>query len=194
MTSLRPLIRDVMLVRVEHCRGRDLMERFIEQLILTSRWLLVPLYMLLSLLLIAFGVRAAVESVHIFGHLLDVSETDLTLAALSLIDMVLIANLIVMVALSSYETFVSTIDVTPDREKPSWLGKYDPGTIKLKLAASLVGISAIHLLRAYLNRDEFDSQRLFTLTAVHLAFVVSALILAWVDKIAFAEHRESHQA
>lgn len=168
------------------------MERLIERSILSSRWLLVPLYLLLVTLLVAFGVRAAMELAHIFGHLFEISEIELTLSALSLIDMVLIANLIVMVTLSSYETFVSSIDVRPGEEKPSWLGKYDPGTIKLKLAASLVAISAIHLLRAYLNRDAFDTQRLLTLMAVHLAFVVSALILAFVDRIAFAGHRDAH--
>jgi uncharacterized protein (TIGR00645 family) len=87
---------------------------------------------------------------------------------------------------------VSRVDVPEGVEKPEWLGKYDPGTIKLKVAASIVSISAIHLLRSYLNPDEADSARLITLTGVHLAFVVSALILAFVDKIAFSGHRGEH--
>ncbi len=169
------------------------MERLLERLVLGSRWLLVPLYLVLGLLLAAFAVRSVVELAHIFQNLLDTSEADLVLSALSLIDLVLIGNLIVMVALSGYETFVSRIDKVPEMEKPSWLGKYDPGTIKLKVAASLVAISAIHLLKNYLGHDALDVTRMLTLTAVHLAFVVSALILAFVDKIAFSAHRgETH--
>jgi len=167
------------------------MERLLERLVLGSRWLLVPLYLVLGLLLLAFAIRSVIELLHIFQTLLDMSETDLVLAALSLIDLVLIGNLIVMVALSGYETFVSRIDKVPEMEKPGWLGKYDPGTIKLKVAASLVAISAIHLLKNYLAHDALDVTRMLTLTAVHLAFVVSALILAFVDKIAFSEHRNA---
>jgi uncharacterized protein (TIGR00645 family) len=166
------------------------MERLLERLVLGSRWLLVPLYLVLALLLIAFGVKAVIELAHLFGGLLDSSEAELVLAALSLIDLVLISNLIVMVSLSGYETFVSRIDVAPGVEKPEWLGKYDPGTIKLKVAASLVAISAIHLLKNYLGQESHDLQRMVMLTGVHLAFVVSALILAFVDRIAFAAHRE----
>lgn len=167
------------------------MERLLERLVLSSRWLLVPLYLVLALLLLAFSVKAVVELLHIFQTLFDINEADLVLAALSLIDLVLIGNLIVMVALSGYETFISRIDKVPEMEKPGWLGKYDPGTIKLKVAASLVAISAIHLLKNYLGHDALDVTRMLTLTAVHLAFVVSALILAFVDKIAFSEHRGS---
>jgi uncharacterized protein (TIGR00645 family) len=166
------------------------MERMLERLVLGSRWLLVPLYLVLALLLSAFAVRAVVELMHIFERLFESSEAELVLAALSLIDLVLIGNLIVMVALSGYETFVSSIDTVPEMEKPEWLGKYDPGTIKLKVAASLVAISAIHLLKNYLGQESQDLRRMVMLTGVHLAFVVSALILAFVDRIAFAAHRE----
>lgn len=169
------------------------MERLLERVILGSRWLLVPLYLVLGLLLIAFSVKAVMELAHLFASLPDLSESDLVLSGLSLIDLVLVGNLVVMVALSGYETFVSRIDTVPEMERPSWLGKYDPGTIKLKVAASLVAISAIHLLKNYLGHEALDTTRLLTLTAVHLAFVVSALILAFVDRIAFSAHRgESH--
>jgi len=178
-----------MLVRLPPIRPSDKMERLLERLVLGSRWLLVPLYLVLVVLLAAFAVKAAVELVHIFDGLFDSSESEMVLAALSLIDLVLIGNLIVMVALSGYETFVSRIDQVPEMEKPSWLGKYDPGTIKLKVAASLVAISAIHLLKNYLGHESLDVTRMMMLTGVHLAFVVSALILAFVDRIAFSAHR-----
>lgn len=168
------------------------MERTFERLLLTSRWMLVPLYVVLVLILVVFAIRAGNELVHLFRHALDISETDLVLAALSLIDLALVGDLLVMVALSSYEAMVSKLDVAPGAEAPGWLGKYDAGTIKLKVASSLVAISAIHLLKTYLNSGDMPLDRLLTMTAVHLAFVVSALILAFVDKLAFAAHREQH--
>jgi uncharacterized protein (TIGR00645 family) len=164
------------------------LERVVESLLLSSRWLLVPVYLVLSLILIVFGIKAAQEMVHLFQHVFELSEVQLTLAVLSLIDMTLVAGLLVMVALSGYETFVSPFDTVGDMERPGWLGKLDPGTVKIKLAASIVAISAIHLLRSYLNADSLSSERLLVLTAIHLAFVVSALLLAWTDKISGASH------
>lgn len=159
-------------------------------MLLLSRWLLVPLYVVVLLMLLGFAVKAAVELAHIFQSLLTITESDLVLAALSLIDLALVGDLAVMVALSGYETMVSRIDASPGMEKPNWLGKYDSGTIKLKVASSLVAISAIHLLKTYLNAGDVTIPRLLAMTAVHLAFVVSALILAFVDQIAFAGHRD----
>jgi uncharacterized protein (TIGR00645 family) len=168
------------------------MERQFERLLLASRWLLVPLYIVLVLVLIVFAVQAANELYHLFSHIIEISETELVLAALALIDLALVGDLLIMVALSSYEAMVSAIDNRDDNEKPSWLGKYDAGTIKLKVASSLVAISAIHLLKTYLNSGSMPLERLLTMTAVHLAFVISAFILAHVDRIAFAGHRENH--
>jgi len=168
------------------------MEQRFERGLLSSRWLLVPLYLVLVLLLVVFAFRAVIELIHLFENLFAITEIELVLAALGLIDLALVGDLLVMVALSSYEAMVSTIDAKPESEKPSWLGKYDAGTIKLKVASSLVAISAIHLLRTYLNSTDVPLDRLLVLTAVHLAFVISALILAFVDKIAFAAHREQH--
>ncbi|GAC1632876.1 MAG: TIGR00645 family protein [Nevskia sp.] len=168
------------------------MERLLERGLLGSRWLLVPLYLVLVLLLLVFAYRAGAELLHLFQSIAEITEIELVLAALGLIDLALVGDLLVMVALSSYEAMVSSIDTRPDAEKPSWLGKYDAGTIKLKVASSLVAISAIHLLRTYLNSSDVPLNRLLVLTAVHLAFVVSALILAYVDRIAFAAHREAH--
>lgn len=167
-------------------------ERKFESLLLGSRWLLVPLYVVLVLLLIVFAHHAVTELLHLFQHISEITEVELVLAALGLIDLALVGDLLVMVALSGYEAMVSTIEPRDGGEKPNWLGKYDAGTIKLKVASSLVAISAIHLLRSYLNSKDIPLDRLLVLTGVHLAFVVSALILAYVDKIAFAVHREQH--
>jgi uncharacterized protein (TIGR00645 family) len=163
-------------------------ERLLETLLLGSRWLLVPIYLVLCLILVVFGIKAVQELIHLFEHVLEVTEAELVLAVLSLIDMALVANLLVMVALSGYETFVSRFDTVDEMEKPGWLGKLDPGTVKLKVAASIVAISAIHLLKLYMSTATFDPERVMVMTGVHLAFVVSALLLAWVDKLAFREH------
>jgi len=94
---------------------------------------------------------------------------------------VLVANLLVMVAISSYESYVSRIELGAEASRPEWLGKLDSGNVKLKVSLSLVMISAIHLLRAYMMDD--DARRLVVLAGVHLVFVVSTLCVAWVDRL-----------
>ncbi len=173
-------------------------EMLIERTILLSRWLLAPLYLTLVTVLILFTVKAVQEVIHLFGVILTISETSLVLSVLGLVDMVLIANLLVMVILSGYETFVSALDTAEGQEKPSWLGKIDAATIKIKLAVAIVAISSIHLLRAFMTvpapetYQPLYNNQLFWLVIIHLTFVVSALIMAWIDKIAFAPHRDHH--
>lgn len=166
-----------------------LIERIIEQLILASRWLLVPVYLALAATLAVFGIKAVQEAIHLLEKVLIMTEVEIVLAVLALIDLALIANLLVMVILSGYETFVSTLDVEEGQEKPSWLGKVDAATLKIKLAVSIVAISSIHLLRAFMNSGGIDDKEILWLVIVHLTFVVSALLLAVIDKIAFAQHR-----
>lgn len=169
-------------------------ERIIEKTLLASRWLLVPLYLVLMAILLVFAVKAVQEMVHLFTHVLEIDEAHMVLSVLSLIDMALVANLVVMVSLSGYEAFISRFDTVGEMEKPAWLGKLDPGTVKLKVAASIVAISAIHLLRNYMTTENFDQERILVLLAVHLGFVVSALLLAYVDRMAFSQHRDHGSA
>ena len=137
----------------------------------------------LALLLSVCGIYVMVgrELVHLVTVLPDVTESDVILAILALLDLVLIANLLVMVAVSSYESFISRIDASGIADKPEWLGKLDSGNVKVKVSLSIVMISAIHLLRAFMNKSTTD--RLVVLAGVHLVFVASALLLAFVDKI-----------
>lgn len=172
-----------------------LIETFIERTILLSRWLLAPLYMALIAVLILFTFKAVQEVIHLYAVITTASEVDLVLSVLALIDMVLVANLLVMVILSSYETFVSTLDTAEGQEKPDWLGKIDAATIKVKLAVAIVAISSIHLLKAFMTAPPQDGTKplwnneLFWLVVIHLTFVISALVMAVIDKIAFAHHR-----
>ena len=171
-------------------RVKTMIERILEQLIFASRWLLVPIYLALAAILILFGVKAVQETIHLFERVLVMTETEVVMAGLALIDLALIANLLVMVVLSSYETFVSTLDLSEGQKKPSWLGRMDAATLKIKLAVSIVAISSIHLLKAFMNFRVGDTQELFWLMVVHIAFVISALLMAFVDKIAFSPHRQ----
>lgn len=171
-------------------RAPNPLESLIERFLFWSRWLLVPLYVGLSLVLVLFTVKFVQEFLHLVPLLPAMAESDLILTALALMDLVLVGNLLVMVILSGYESFVSKIDAAAKGEQLSWLGKVDAGTLKIKVAASIVAISSIHLLKAFVNAEKIANDKLMWLVVIHLTFVVSALILAWVDKIAFATHRE----
>lgn len=165
-----------------------MIERAIEWLVFMSRWLLVPLYLGLALLLPVFIVKTGQELWHIATMVFAAEESDFILAVLALIDLVLVANLLVMIVISGYETFVSRIDLADNVDKPSWLGKLDAGTLKIKVAASIVAISSIHLLKAFMNILHYGNDKIMWMVIIHLAFVVSALLLAYVDRVAFKEN------
>ena len=155
------------------------MERLIESLLLGTRWLLLPLYLALIASVLAIYVMVGRELWHLFGHILTIPESELVLVLLAILDLALVANLLVMVAVSSYESFISRIDVADDSAKPEWLGKLDSGNVKLKVSLSIVMISAIHLLRAFMMQT--TTERLVVMGGVHMVFVVSAVLLAVVD-------------
>jgi uncharacterized protein (TIGR00645 family) len=167
-----------------------MLERTIEKLLFASRWILAPVYLGLSLALIALGIKFFQEAWHVLSHIWVVSESDMVLAILAMIDMVLVASLVVMVMFSGYENFVSRIDVDESGERLGWLGKLDAGTLKLKVAASIVAISSIHLLRAFMNAEQIDNDKLMWYVIIHLTFVVSAVLMGVLDRMAFAAHRE----
>ncbi len=168
-----------------------MLERFLEQLLFATRWLLAPLYLGLSLALIGLGVKFFQEAAHLLMHIWTSTESDLVLTVLALIDMVLVGSLIVMVMFSGYENFVSRIEAA-GTETLGWLGKLDAGTLKLKVAASIVAISSIHLLRVFMNAQQIDNKKIMWYVILHMTFVVSALLLGVLDKISFASHREPH--
>ncbi|HEY5807360.1 MAG TPA: TIGR00645 family protein [Povalibacter sp.] len=171
------------------------MERTIERLLFASRWLLAPVYLGLSLALIALGIKFFAETYHLLHTIMDVTESDLVLRLLALIDLVLVGSLIVMVMFSGYENFVSKIDVKDGGDSLGWLGKLDASSLKLKVAASIVAISSIHLLRAFMsisNQPVIDNSKLMWFVIIHLTFVVSAVMMGVLDKMSFAGHRDAH--
>jgi uncharacterized protein (TIGR00645 family) len=166
-----------------------MVEQFIERLLFAARWLLAPLYVGLSLALVALGVKFFQEAIHLLGHIWSSSEADLVLTVLALIDIVLVGSLIVMVMFSGYENFVSRIEAK-GTDTLGWLGKLDAGTLKLKVAASIVAISSIHLLRIFMNAERINNDKIMWYVLLHLTFVVSALLLGVLDRISFAAHRD----
>ena len=159
------------------------MERIIESALYASRWLLAPIYIGLSLALILLALKFFQEVLHVFPLVFAKSEADLVLVVLSLIDLSLVGGLLVMVMFSGYENFVSAIDLDEKSDKLSWLGKLDSGSLKQKVAASIVAISSIHLLRLFLNAEQVENDKLMWYVIIHMTFVLSAIGMAVVDKM-----------
>src|SRR4051812_11804198 len=151
------------------------MERIFERILFALRWLLAPLYLGLALLLVIFCVHFLREFIHMVEVATTIGEVDLILASLSLIDLTLVASPIVMVMLSGYENFVSKLDIDETEHSLAWLGKLDAGSLKIKVAASIVAISSIQLLKAFMNFNDVPNDKLILLIATHLTFVISAL-------------------
>lgn len=164
------------------------MEKLIEQLMYRSRWILAPIYLGLSFALLALGVKFFQEVFHLLVHILTIAEADLVLITLTLIDLAMVGGLLVMVMMSGYENFVSTLDVAGDEEKLSWLGKMDSSSLKLKVAASIVAISSIHLLKIFMNAEKTDNDKLFWYTVIHMTFVVSAVAMGYLDRLTRHTH------
>jgi uncharacterized protein (TIGR00645 family) len=160
-----------------------MIESIAERILYASRWLLAPIYLGLSLGLLILGIKFFQEIIHIFPLIIETKETDIVLLILSLIDISLVGGLIVMVMLSGYENFVSTIDLDEGSEKLNWLGKMDAGSLKQKVAASIVAISSIHLLKAFMNAQSIDNEKLMWYVIIHMTFVLSAIGMAYVDSI-----------
>jgi uncharacterized protein (TIGR00645 family) len=168
-----------------------MLERRLERFLFASRWIQAPLYAGLTLLLVGFVVKFFQEVWHSAGNLFEMREQDLVLTSLSLIDLVLVANLLVMVIISGYENFVSGIEVPEEDEEATltWMGKLDSGTLKLKVAASIVAISSINLLKAFMNAEDVADDKLMWLVIMHLTFVVSAVLMGVLERVAFAHHK-----
>jgi uncharacterized protein (TIGR00645 family) len=159
------------------------MERILENMLYASRWVLAPIYLGLSIALLLLGIKFFQEALHTLPLVLGLKEADLVLVTLSLVDMALVGGLLVMVMLSGYENFVSRIDVAENTEKLSWLGKLDSGSLKQKVAASIVAISSIHLLKAFMAVQNTSNDKLMWYVIIHMTFVLSALGMAYVDKM-----------
>ena len=163
---------------------RNPLTQFVGSTIFVSRWLQAPLYLGL---IVAQAVYVALfwkELLHLiqdFGHF---GELDIMLIVLGLVDVVMIANLLIMVIIGGYETFVSRINMRGHPDEPEWLSSVNPNILKVKLAMSIIGISSIHLLKSFIEAPNLDPEVLKWQTIIHMAFIASAMGLAWIDRIA----------
>ena len=164
------------------------LENGVEQFLFASRWLMAPFYILMVGALGMLLVKFTQESWHIVTHTLIMTEAQAVLAVLSLIDITLTGNLLLMVLFAGYENFVSKMDVHDHEDRPDWMGKVDFAGLKLKLIASIVAISGINLLKNFMALEPGvmapgKEQQLFWLVVIHLVFIASGVMLAVMDKI-----------
>ena len=157
------------------------LETLVERIILSSRWLLVVFYLGLVAALAVYAVAFAYKFLKVAENVFTLGEAEMILAMLGLIDAALVASLIVMVMISGYENFVSRFD-DADADV-SFLGKLDSGSLKIKVASSIVAISSIHLLQVFLNANQYSDGKIMWLTLMHLAFVVSAVMLGYLETL-----------
>ena len=164
--------------------NKHTIERNLERGLFASRWLLAPFYVglvgALALLLISFMQ----ELWHLALLIPNISQNDAVLGALSLIDLSLAGNLVVIVIFSGYENFVSKLDIREDDDQFEWKGTVDFSSLKLKLVASIVAISGIHLLKIFMNVDQVSDKEIMWMVIIHLVFIVSGVLLALMDRIA----------
>lgn len=158
------------------------LELAVESVILASRWLLVVFYIGLGLALAVYAVSFGKKLFEFVSTVFILDDTDTILKMLGLIDAALVASLVVMVIISGYENFVGRFDSGHEGEV-HWLGTIDVGSLKIKVASTIVAISSIHLLQIFLNHSSYTSDQLMWLTLMHLAFVLSALLLALIDRM-----------
>ncbi|MDG0023342.1 TIGR00645 family protein [Trinickia sp. Y13] len=169
------------------------LEKLLEFSLFKSRWLLAPFYVGLVFSLVMLLVAFVNELVHGLTGLMHATAEQIILATLGLIDLSLAANLVVIVIFSGYENFISKIDTGDSEDRPSWMGTLDFSGLKMKLIGSIVAISAISLLRAFMSLTErdisLDEPRLRWLVVLHLTFIVSGVLFATMDWIAARAER-----
>ena len=153
------------------------------QVIFLSRWLQVPLYLGLIFAQALYAYRFILEVYDLMTHGAGMPESEVMMAVLGLIDVVMISNLLIMVIIGGYETFVSRMRLEGHPDRPEWLDRINTSTLKIKLSISLITISSIHLLETFINVDQQSDRSIMWQVAIHLAFIVSALAMAFIDRM-----------
>ena len=170
----------------------NFIERNLERGLFASRWLMAPFYVGLVIALVVLVIVFGREIVTELPELATLNETNVILWVLTLIDLSLAANLIVMVIFAGYENFVSKMDIEGHPDRPAWMGTIDFSAMKLKLVASIVAISAIHLLKAFMSIEAYPREQLIFLVVIHITFVSSGVLLALMDYIADKAGEHQH--
>lgn len=155
----------------------------LSRVIFWSRWLQAPLYVGLIAAQCVYVYQFMVELYHLVMETSHATEASIMLHVLGLIDVVMIANLLIMVIIGGYETFVTRMGIETHPDHPEWLDHVNSGTLKIKLSMSLIGISSIHLLKTFINADNLASNTIMWQVIIHLTFVLSSLLLAITDRL-----------
>ena len=168
-------------------------------IIFGSRWLQLPLYLGLIVAQCVYIVLFLKELWHLSSHVLDLTEQEIMMSVLALIDVVMISNLLVMVIVGGYETFVSRLNLRGHPDEPEWLSHVNASVLKIKLAMAIVGISSISLLRTFIEagnlgtvRSNFTEIGVMWQVLIHLTFIISAIGIAWVDRLSDNGHRKEN--
>lgn len=164
------------------------MERIFEKALFASRWLLAPFYGALAIGILVLLVKLLQELAHFVLHMWDATESQVVLGVLTMVDLSLTASLLVIVMFSGYENFVSKIDHADHKDWPAWMGTIDFTGLKLKLVSSIVAISAITLLKAFMDVKAMSDRDLYWLVGIHMVFVVSGLLMALTDRLIAGHH------
>jgi uncharacterized protein (TIGR00645 family) len=151
--------------------------------IFASRWLQLPLYLGLIFAQAVYVVLFLKEVWHLLLHSDQYTETTVMLSVLGLIDVVMISNLLIMVIIGGYETFVARLGIEGHPDEPEWLDHVNAGVLKVKLSMALISISSIHLLKTFIDVDHRNWQSVLLQVAIHVAFLLSAFVMAWVDRL-----------
>ena len=155
----------------------------LEKFIFWSRWLQAPLYIGLIVAQAVYVFHLGVELTHLIAGATTLKEADIMLIVLGLIDVVMIANLLIMVIIGGYETFVSRLDLEGHPDQPEWLSHVNAGVLKIKLSTAIIGISSIHLLKSFINAGNLPEHTMQWQVIIHMVFIVSALAMAYTDKV-----------
>ncbi|NLD01205.1 MAG: TIGR00645 family protein [Gammaproteobacteria bacterium] len=163
-------------------------EHTLEKVIFNSRWILAPFYLGLVLGVFLLFIKFAQELWHLATHVVTASEADVIVGILALVDMSLVGSLLLMIIFSGYEIFISKIDTGDNKDRPDWMGKVDFSGLKLKVIGAIVAISAIDLLKSFMDisliMNDADTNSLKWKVIIHMAFVVSGVLFAIMDKVA----------
>ena len=159
------------------------LKQCIGRFIFMSRWLQAPLYVGLIAVLAAYMYRFIFELVHLIINMNSYTDTVIMLSALNLIDVVMIANLLIMVVMGGYETFVSSLHLESHPDQPEWLDHMDAGAMKIKLAIALIGISSIHILRTFIEPDHYTNSSIMWQVIIHITLLISALTIAYTNQL-----------
>lgn len=159
------------------------LEHKFEQMLFASRWLLGPIYIGLIAAVVLLVYHFFAELIHLFTHITTLTESEVVIGVLTLVDLSLIANLLLIITFSGYESFVSKMDLYEHEDKPDWMGKVGFAGLKLKVIGSIVAISAIELLKVFINIESYTDSQLMWKVIIHLTFVASGVLFALMDRL-----------